>query len=121
MRLAMMFLAVASLASTTQVVAQDSSKGKVPPYYYFIMENCPGKNFNITLKNDQKLSGRCQAQLADHFQIAYEGVTYDIPYIDIEKIAVKHSWFGKLRKTLVAPYVYIQTSIGMAQFFNDFL
>ena len=77
MRLAMMFLAVALLVSTTEVLAQDS-KGKLPPYYYFIMENCPGKNLKVTLKNDQKLSGRYHAQSADHFQLTHEGVTYDI-------------------------------------------
>lgn len=120
MRLAMMFLAVAFLASTVEVVAQDSTKGKVPPYYYFIMENCPGKTLNVRLKNGQKLSGRCQAQLADHFQITHEGVTYHIPYINIKQITFRRSWFGKLRNTVVAPYVYIHTSIGMAQFFNDF-
>jgi hypothetical protein len=120
MRLAMMILAVALLASTTEVLAQDSGKGRVPPYYYFIKENCPGKNLEVTLKNDQKLSGRCHAQLADHFQLTHEGVTYEIFYINIETITVRRSWFGKLRNTVVGPYVYIQTSIGMAQFFNDF-
>ena len=68
-----------------------------------------------------KLSGRCHARLADHFKITHEGVTYDIPYVNIEKITVSRSWFGKLRDTVVSPYRYIQTSIGMAQFFNDFL
>jgi hypothetical protein len=121
MRLAIMFLAVAVLASTTQVLAQDSGKGKVPPYYYFILESCPGKNLEVTLKSGQKLSGRCQAQQSDHFQITHKGATYDIPYTGIAKINIRRRWYGKLKDAVVAPYVHVKMAIGIAQFYNDFL
>ena len=121
MRLAVMFIAATVLASTTQVLAQDGGKGKVPPYYYFIQDNCPGKNLEVTLKSGQKLSGRCHAQLADHFQITRKGVTHDIPYHSIERINVRRHWFGKLKDAVIAPYVQIKLAIGMAQFYDDFL
>ena len=121
MRLAIMFLAAAVLAPATQVLAQDSGKGTVPPYYYFIRENCPGKNLKVTLKSGRKLSGRCHAQLADHFQITHKGVTYDIHYVSIAKINTRRGWFGRLKGAVGAPYVQIKTAVGMAQFYNDFL
>src|SRR4051794_36697201 len=121
MRLAIMFLGVAVLASTTQALAQDSSKGKVSPYYYFILESCPGKNLEVTLKSGQKLSGTCNAQLADGFQITRKGMTYDIPYISIANINTKRGWFGKLKDAAATPFVHIRMAIGIAQFYNDFL
>jgi hypothetical protein len=88
-----MLVCVALLAVPTAVLAQDSSKGQVSPYYDFIVASCPGKNFEITLKSGQKLSGRCHAPLADHFQITDKGVTHDIPYISIAEITIKRRMF----------------------------
>ena len=121
MRLAIRFLAVAALASTTQVLAQDAGQGKVPPYYYYIMENCPGKNLEVTLKSGQKLSGRCHAPMADRFQMTHKGMTHDIHYVSIAKINVRRRWFGRLKDAVVAPYVQVKVAIGMARFYDDFL
>ena len=111
MRLKILFLAVAVLASTTEVLAQSSSQEKYSTYYNFLMENCPGKNLKITLKDGQKLSGICQAQLVERIQISREGVTYDIPYTNIAKMNIKRSWFGKcfgkVKDTARASYFYI--------------
>ena len=92
MHLAIMLVSVAILASTNQVLAQDSSKGQVSLYYHFILATCPGKNLEVTLKSGQKLSGSCHAPRADHFQITHKGVTHDIPYISIAKINITRRW-----------------------------
>ncbi|HKY43055.1 MAG TPA: hypothetical protein VJM50_08160 [Pyrinomonadaceae bacterium] len=111
MRLKILFLAVAVLASTTEVLAQDRSSTKDPQYYHFLMENCPGKNLKVTLKDGQKLSGICQAQLVDRVQISREGVTHDIPYTNIAKMNINRSWFGKcfgkVKETASATYFYV--------------
>jgi hypothetical protein len=120
MRLANIFLAAAVLASPTQISARDGGQGKVPPYYYYIMENCPGKSLEVTLKSGQKLSGRCHAQLADRFQMTHKGVTHDIPYTSIETINVRRRWIGRLKDAVVAPYVRVKVSMGMVKIFNDF-
>jgi hypothetical protein len=121
MRLAIMFLAAAVLTPTVPVMAQESGKGEVPPYYHFIQENCPGKKLEVTLKSGRELSGRCHAQLADRFQMTRGGATYDIPYCTIAKINIRRRWFGKLKDAVVTPYVQMKLAIGMAQFYNDFL
>ena len=120
MRLATIFFAVAVFASPTQALAQGGGQGEVPPYYYYIMDNCPGKNLEVTLKSGQKLSGRCHAQLADRFQITRKGVTYDIPYISIAKINIRRRWFGRVKDAVVAPYVQVRGSIAMVKIFSDF-
>ena len=111
MRLAITFLAVVVLASSTEVLAQDRSQDKDPQYYHFLMQNCPGKNLKITLKNGKKLTGRCEAQLVDRVQIIQKGVTHDIPYTDIAKMKRNRSWFnecfGKVKETASASYFYI--------------
>ena len=125
MRLKIIFLVVAVLASATEVLAQSSSQERYSTYYNFLMENCPGKNLKIALKDGQKLSGVCQAQLVDRVQISREGVTYDIPYTNIAKMNVKRNWFsrcyGKVKDTVLGPYYYIYGGIGMALYFNDVL
>ena len=125
MRLKIMFLTVVVLVSATEVLAQSSSQEKYSTYYNFLMENCPGKNLAIQLKDGQKLSGICQAQLVDRIQISREGVTYDIPYTSIAKMNVKRNWFsrcfGQVKDTVLAPYYYIYGGIGMAMYFNDVL
>ena len=115
MRLAIMSLAVAVSASTTQVLAQDTAKGKVSPYYDFIVASCPGKNLEVTLKSGEKLSGRCHARLADGLQITRKGVAHNVPYISIAKINTKRGWFGKLRDTVAAPFVLIRMVIGISE------
>lgn len=111
MRLAITFLAVIVLASGTEVLAQDRSQEKDPQYYHFLMQNCPGKNLKIKLKNGQKLAGSCHAQLVDRVQIMKKGVTYDIPYTDIATMKGKRSWFaksfGKVKDTAGATYFFI--------------
>ena len=119
MRFVTIFLAVVVLATTT-VVAQDSIKGKVPPYYHSYLESYEGKNVEVTLKNGQKLSGRCRV-LPDELQIAHKGVSYDIPYTSISNISIRRSWFGKLKDNVLAPYYYIAVPIGVIQYFNDAL
>lgn len=113
MRLKIMFLAVAVLAVNTEVWAQSSSQEKYTTYYNFLMENCPGKKLEVKLKNGQKVSGICEAQLVDRVQILREGVTHDIPYTSIAKMNVKRSWlskcFGQVKDAMAAPgfYIYI--------------
>lgn len=111
MRLVITFLALAFLASATEVLAQDRSSTKDPQYYHFLMKNCPGKNLKVTLKDGQKVSGICHAQLVDRVQITSEGVTHDIPYTSIAKMNVRRSWFskcyGKVKDAVVAQYFYI--------------
>lgn len=111
MRLALTFLAVVVLASGTEVPAQDRSQDKDPQYYHFLMQNCPGKNLKITLKNGQKRVGTCQAQLVDRVQITQKGVTYDIPYTDIAKMKRNRSWvnecFDKVKGTASGAYFYV--------------
>lgn len=106
-----MFLAVAVLASTTEVLAQVSSSTKDPQYYHFLMQNCPGKNLKVTLKDGQKLSGICHAQLVEGVQITSKGVIHDIPYTSIAKMNVKRSWlskcYGKVKDAVLAQYFYI--------------
>ena len=117
MRLAIMSLAVAVLASTTQVLAQDTGTRKVSPYYHFIVASCPGKNLEVTLKSGEKLSGRCHARLADGFQITRKGVAYNVPYVGIANINTKRGWFGKLRDTAAAPFVLIKMAVGISEFY----
>jgi hypothetical protein len=111
MRLKIMFLAVAVLALNTEVLAQGSSQQKDPQYYHFLMKNCPGKNLKVTLKDGQKLSGICQAQLVDRVQITREGVTHDIPYTSIAKMNLNRSWlskcFGQVKETAREAYFYV--------------
>ena len=111
MRLKLIFLAVAVLASYTEGAVQVSSQVKDPQYYHFLMKNCPGKNLQVTLKDGQKLSGKCQAQLVDRVQITREGVTYDIPYTNIAKMKLSRSWvrqcFGKVKETAVTAYFFV--------------
>ncbi len=118
MHLAIMLVYVAMLASTTQDLAQDSNKGQVSPYYHFILASCPGKNLEVTLKSGQKLSGRCHAPLADHFQITDKGVTHHIPYSSIAKINIRRRWFGNLKDAVVAPYVFIKIAIGIEELYK---
>ena len=107
MRLAITFLIVVILGSTTVVPAQE----KDPQYYHFLMQNCPGKILAVTLNDGQKVSGRCEAQLIDRVQISRKGVTYDIPYTDIAKMKSKRSWFdksfGKMKEIATASYFCI--------------
>lgn len=118
MRLAIMLVFVAMLGSTTEVLAQDNSKGQGSPYYQFILTSCPGKNLEITLKSGQKLSGRCHAPLADHFQITHKGVTHDIRYISIEKVNIRRGWFGKLKDAVAVPYFFIRLLIGVDELYT---
>ena len=122
MRLAMTFLALVVLASTAEVLAQDRGQEKDPQYYHFLMENCPGKSLKVTLKDGQKLSGMCHAQLVDRVQITREGVTHDIPYASIAKMNVRRSWlskcFGQVNDAVRGPYFYIYL-IGVALTSND--
>ena len=122
MRLKIMFLAVVVLASTTEVLAQDRSSTKDPQYYHFLMQNCPGKNLKVTLKNGQKVSGMCNAQLVEGVQITSEGVTHNIPYTSIAKMNVRRSWlskcYGKVKDAVVAQYFYIYL-IGVALTSDD--
>jgi hypothetical protein len=111
MRLKIVFLTVAVLTSTTHVLAQ--SQQKDPQYYHFLMANCPGKKLEVKLKNGQKVSGICEAQLVDRVQILRAGVTHDIPYTNIAKMNVKRSClskcFGQVKDAMAAPgfYIYI--------------
>ena len=111
MRLKIMLLVVAILVATTEVLAQDRSSVKDPQYYHFLMANCPGKKLEVKLKDGQKLTGICEAQLVDRVQIIREGVTHDIPYTNITKMNVKRSWFrkcfGPVKDALAAQYFYI--------------
>ena len=118
MHLAIMLVCVATLASPTHGLAQDSSKGQVSPYYHFIWASCPGKNLEVTLKSGQKLSGRCHSPLADRFQITHKGVAHDIPYISIAKINIRQRWFGKLKDAVVVPYCFIKMAIGREELFK---
>ena len=118
MNLAIMLVYIAMLASTTQGLAQDSSKAQVSPYHHFIMASCPGKDLEVTLKSGQKLSGRCHAPLADHFQITHKGMTHDIPYTSIAKIDIKRRWFGKLKDAVAVPYVFIKMAIGIEELYK---
>ena len=122
MRLKVMFLAVVVLVSTTEVLAQDRSSTKDPQYYHFLMKNCPGKNLKVTLKDGQKLSGMCHAQLVDRVQLTSEGVTRDIPYTSIAKMNLRRSWFskcfGQVKDAVLAQYFYIYL-IGVALTSND--
>jgi len=106
-----MILAVAVLASANEGLGQVSSQEKDPQYYHFLMKNCPGKNLQVTLKDGQKLSGKCQAQLVDRVQITREGVTYDIPYTNIAKMNLSRSWFrqcfGKVKETADTAYFFV--------------
>ena len=109
MRLKIMFLTVAVLASATHVLAQGQQKD--PQYYHFLMQNCPGKKLEVKLTNGQKMSGICEAQLVDRVQILREGVTHDIPYTSIAKMNVKRSWlskcYGAVKDAVAEPYFYI--------------
>lgn len=113
MRLKIMFLAVAVLAFNTEVLAQVGSQQKDPQYYHFLMKNCPGKKLEVKLKNGQKMSGICEAQLVDRVQILREGLTHDIPYTNIAKMNVKRSWLskclGQVKDAMAVPgfYIYI--------------
>ena len=118
MRLAIMILAVMVLAATTEVMAQDSSQGKVVPYYHFYLKTYQGKNVEVTLKNGKRLSGMCRV-LTDQLQVVQKSVSYDIPYSSVSNITIRRSWFGKLKDIALAPYYYIATPIGMIQYFND--
>ena len=108
MHLATLLLSVVMLTSTPQ----DSSNGLASHYHRFIQATCAGKSFQVTLKSGQKLSGSCHAVLADHFQIRHKGVTHDIPYINIEKISFKRSWFEKMKDAAVVPYVVVKMALG---------
>lgn len=118
MRVAILLLSVVMLASTNAVLAQEMSKGQVSAYYHFILTTCPGKNLEVTLKSGRKLSGRCHAPLADHFQITHEGVTHDIPYVSIANINIKRGWFGKLKDAAAVPYVFMKMAIGKEELFK---
>jgi hypothetical protein len=111
MRLKILFLVIAVLAFSTEVLGQGSSQQKDPQYYHFLMKNCPGKNLKVTLKDGQKLSGRCQAQLVDRVQIIREGVVHDIPYRNIAKMNLDRNWlskcFGQVKETARESYLYV--------------
>jgi hypothetical protein len=117
-RFIILLLYVAMLASTTQVMAQDNSKGQASAYYHFILTSCPGKNLEITLKNGQKLSGKCHTPLADHFRITHKGMTHDIPYVSIEKIDIRRGWFGKLKEGVAVPYLFIKLTLGIEELYK---
>jgi hypothetical protein len=116
--LANMLVCVAMLASTTQGLAQDGSKGQVSPYYHFILASCQGKNLEVTLKSGQKLSGRCHTPQADHFEITRKGVTHDIPYISIAKINIRQRWFSKLKDAVVISYVLMKMAITREELYK---
>lgn len=118
MRLLIILVYIAMLAPTTQVLAQDNSKGQVSPYYHFILTNCPGKNLEITLKSGQKLSGRCQTPLTDHFRITHKGVTHDISYISIAKIDIRRGWFANLKDAVAVPYLFIKMAMGIEELYK---
>ena len=111
MRLKIMFLAVGVLTFNTEVLAQGGNQQKDPQYYRFLMANCPGKKLEVKLKNGQKMSGICEAQLVDRVQILREGVTQDIPYTSIAKMNLNRSWFckcfGRVKDAVAASYFYI--------------
>ena len=100
------------LAPTAQVLAQETSKAPVSPYYVFIVASCPGKNLEVTLNTGQKVSGRCQAPQPNHFQLTHKGVTHDIPYTSISKINIRRSWFGKVKHAVSVPYLFFKLAIG---------
>ena len=118
MRLIIMLVCVAMLASTTQVLAQDNSKAQISLYQHFIVTNCPGKNLEITLKSGQKVSGRCHTPLADHFRITHKGVTHEIPYNSIANINVRRGWFGKLKDAVAIPYLFIKLTLGIEELYK---
>jgi hypothetical protein len=116
--LAIMLLYVGILASTAQVLGQDSSKGPVSPYVHFILASCPGKDLEVTLKSAQKLSGKCHAPLSDHLQITHKGVTHNILYTSIAQINIRRHWFGKLKNAVAAPYLFIKMAMGIDELFK---
>ena len=118
MRSIILLVLVAMLASTTQVMAQDDSKGQASAYYHFILTNCPGKNLEITLKSGQKLSGKCHSPLADHFRITHNGMTHDIPYTSIAKADIRRGWFGKLKDSVAVPYLFIKLALGIEELYK---